>query len=160
MLKRPQSQICGFADGQESGGHCGPALAKRHLKQSSQDPTSILWWPPVQINSQNTQPVHVLTYTYTHSYSEISESRCSEIGHSLYKGHSLRPKILFPIVPIHFEPPKEDNLLTKDKRGRLKCLLLRGFTTHLECPFIYCIEYLGTYVQYEYIHINMSQPGK
>ena len=32
-----------------------------------------------------------------------------------------------PIVAIHFKPPKEDNLLTKDKRGHPKVSFIRRF---------------------------------
>ena len=36
-------------------------------------------------------------------------------------------QIFLPTVPIHFEPPKENNLLTKDKRGCPKvCFIQRS----------------------------------
>ena len=42
------------------------------------------------------------------------------------------PKIVLPIVLIHFEPPKEDNLSTKDKTAEFilssTCPLFRGST--------------------------------
>ena len=70
-------------------------------------------------------------------YSETSDSGSSEIGtqydRPLYKGHrSSLPKIVLTIALIHFEPPKEDNVSTKDKTSEFilspTCPLFGGST--------------------------------
>ena len=50
-------------------------------------------------------------------YCDISDSGCSEIRTPSLQRTKLKvQKMLYiPIYPIHFDPPKEDNLLTKDK---------------------------------------------
>ena len=48
------------------------------------------------------------------------------------KDTALGPKkYCLPIVPIHFYPPKENNLLTVDKRGCLEMSLIQKF--HCTC---------------------------
>ena len=69
-------------------------------------------------------------------YSETSDNGPSEIGtqynRPLYKGHV--PKIVLPIALLHFEPPKEDNLSTKDKTAEFilspTCPLFGGSTVY------------------------------
>ena len=72
-------------------------------------------------------------------YNGTSDSGPSEIGthynRPLYtKDTGQCPKFLFPIhvVLIHFEPPKEDNLSTKDTTAKFisspKCALFGGST--------------------------------
>ena len=70
-------------------------------------------------------------------YSGTSDSGPSEIGthynRPLYKGHRSRSqKFDFPIVLIHFEPLKEDNLSTKDTAAEFilspTCPLFGGST--------------------------------
>ena len=42
---------------------------------------------------------------------------------------SLRSQVfVFKVISIHFEPHKEENLLTKDKQAVLKCPLFRDST--------------------------------
>jgi hypothetical protein len=42
-------------------------------------------------------------------------------------GEKEVPKYFLPTVSIHFDPPKENSLITKDKRGCLKVpITLRG----------------------------------
>ena len=70
-------------------------------------------------------------------YSGTSDSGPSKIGtqynRPLYKGHRSRSQIVgFPMVLIHYDPPKEDNLSTKDTIAEFilspKCPLFRGST--------------------------------
>jgi hypothetical protein len=60
---------------------------------------------------------------HTHTV-ETSDSGHSETGGgatSLLRTQLKVPKYFLHIVPTHFEPPKEDILLTKDKEVALKC---------------------------------------
>ena len=41
------------------------------------------------------------------------------------------PRCFLPVVPIHFEPPKEDNLLTWDKKTVPKCSLIGDSTVRI-----------------------------
>jgi hypothetical protein len=55
-------------------------------------------------------------------YSEISDSGRSEIRTtSLQRIQHEVSRYFLPIVPTHFESPKEDTLLTKDKQIIPKC---------------------------------------
>ena len=65
------------------------------------------------------QTHHYYNYSGT-SYSGLSLIR-TQYNKPLYKGQDLRSHNMSSlIVLIHFEPPKEDNLLTKNKESGLK----------------------------------------
>ena len=75
---------------------------------------------------------------------ETSNSGHPEIGTTSLQRTQLEvPKYFLLtydiIISVHFEPPKEDNLLTKDKEAVLKCplfrdssVVLRDNSTHLK----------------------------
>lgn len=67
-------------------------------------------------------------HTYRQEYSGIVDAL--KKGQPLCKGHSLKPQNVFTIVPIHFELPKKDNLLTEDIRGCPKVPLITDSTVH------------------------------
>ena len=80
-------------------------------------------------------PPCVLVVEYLHGYGETTIIVKSPIldtpkfRYPHYTGHRFMVQRYFLlIVPIHFEPPKEDNLLTQDERGSPKCPLFGDST--------------------------------
>ena len=78
------------------------------------------------------------------AYSRISDSGHSEIRTiSLQRTQLEVPRYFLSIVPIHFEPPKEGNLLTKDKKMVLKCSLFGDSTVYHNTQCLH--TYIHTY---------------
>ena len=57
-------------------------------------------------------PLYFSSNTVETSDSGLSQIR-TQFNKPLYKGHNLRSQYIIPT--IHFEPPKEENLSTKNK---------------------------------------------
>ena len=88
----------------------------------------------------------VYTY-YVFLYSRASNSGSTEKGtlfvRPLYKGHCFRSQnVTFPIVSIHWEPPRRDDLSTRDKPAEFilspKYLLFKAL-------YILYMETIGNY---------------
>ena len=76
----------------------------------------------IRLYHAKTKLLCVYTYNIMYTYIGIFDSGRSEIRTIFLQRTQLEvTKYSFPIVPTHFGSPKEDNLLTKDRKTASKC---------------------------------------